>query len=157
MRNQYKVLAEKYNLIQEGIEEKYRSEAVELYNMFKDKPGFRYFAEWLLYQNSWFTDQEYKNLDNNWDYEDAMCDYLEDNLENHVQNIADYHYDNSNDVDMVDIAEEAWDRAVQDLNEMYDKFIKNKKSLSYKRWEAYKAAAKALQKQNKSVGINLDL
>jgi len=158
MRNQYKVLAEKYEMIKENYTGgNLRSE--NLFDYFKNKPGFNFFVQWLAYiepLNNYDPIPDYNNQEQ---INMFFSDWLDNTYDNYMDVIMDQqeNNDDSDENGFTEVEDAAEDRMSDRLIGFYMQFKNDPNSEQYKAWKSYEAAQKDIERGSEEAGVNLDI
>ena len=163
MRNQYKILAEKYVIIKENYTDKsyYRGSNLRcenLFNYFKDKPGFNFFVQWLSIVDFDNPKEHVPDYNNQEQIDNFFTDWLDITFDNYLDVVHDQN--ESDDTDspiIVEVEDEAEDRMSNRLIGFYAQFKNDPNSEQYKAWKTYEAAQEEIKNASDKADANLDI
>jgi hypothetical protein len=157
MRNQYKILAEKYEMIKENYTgDNLRSE--NLFDYFKDKPGFNFFAQWLAVVDYNSPGDHIPDYNNQEQINMFFSEWLDNTYDNYIEGIMDEQdNDDSDENGFAEIEDEAEDRMSNRLIDLYMQFKNDPNSEQYKAWKSYEAAQEEIKNASDTANVNLDI
>jgi hypothetical protein len=163
MRNQYKILAEKYVIIKENNIGKshYRGSNLRcenLFDYFKDKPGFNFFVQWLSIVDFDNPKEHVPDYNSQEQIDNFFTDWLDITYDNYIDIVMDQNESDDTDSSIiVEVEDEAEDRTSDRALGFYAQFKNDPNSEQYKAWKAYEAAQEEIKNASDKANANLDI
>ena len=164
MRNQYKILAEKYVIVKENYTGKsyYRGSNLRcenLFDYFKDKPGFNFFVQWLSIVDFDNPKEHVPDYNSQEHIDNFLTDWLDNTYDNYLDVVMDQqeNNDDSDENGFAEVEDEAEDRMSNRLLDYYMQFKNDSNSEQYKAWKSYEAAQQEIKNASDKADANLDI
>jgi hypothetical protein len=163
MRNQYKILAEKYVIVKENYIGKsyYRGSNLRcenLFDYFKDEPGFNFFVQWLSIRDFENPGEHVPDYNNQEQIDNFFTDWLDITFDNYLDMVHAQNESDDTDIPIIaEVEDEAEDRTSDSARGFYAIFKNDSNSEQYKAWKAYEAAQEEIKNASDKANANLDI